>query len=132
MTELLKKTPSRVCGGVFAYAVFTTGPGACQKSRKYFHSGTSRRGRGDTSESDNQYRSTCLFDWTRYEMRRAPMTIKRYREALGWVIRDIGDLPVARLHIGHVLELRRRMDGRGCGEARMASILNSLRSLLKF
>ena len=74
----------------------------------------------------------AFLDWTRYEMRRAPMTIKRYREALGWVIRDVGDLPVARLHIGHVLELRRRMDGRGCGEARMASILNSLRSLLKF
>lgn len=74
----------------------------------------------------------AFLDWTRYEMRRAPTTIKRYREALGWVIRDIGDLPVSRLHIGHVLDLRRRMDARGCGEARMASILNSLRSLLKF
>jgi integrase/recombinase XerD len=74
----------------------------------------------------------AFLDWTRYAMRRAPMTIKRYREALGWVVRDIGDLPVSRLHIGHVLELRRQMDSRGCGEARMASILNSLRSLLKF
>jgi site-specific recombinase XerD len=74
----------------------------------------------------------AFLDWTRYELRRAPNTIQRYREALGWVVRDIGDVPVARLHIGHVLELRRRMDARGCGEARMASILNSLRSLLKF
>jgi len=74
----------------------------------------------------------AFLDWTRYELRRSPLTIQRYREALGWVIRDIGDLPVGRLHIGHVLELRRQMDGRGCREARMASILNSLRSLLKF
>jgi len=74
----------------------------------------------------------AFLDWTRYELRRAPNTIQRYREALGWVVRDIGDVPVSRLHIGHVLELRRRMDARGCGEARMASILNSLRSLLKF
>jgi integrase/recombinase XerD len=74
----------------------------------------------------------AFLDWTRYEMRRAPATIQRYREALGWIIRDVGDVPIASLHIGHILELRRRMDARGCQEARMASILNSLRSLLKF
>jgi integrase/recombinase XerD len=74
----------------------------------------------------------AFLDWTRYELRRSQATITRYREALGWVVRDIGDIPVSRLHIGHVLDLRRRMDVRGCGEARMASILNSLRSLLKF
>lgn len=94
---------------------------------------------GHVDDSEDARRSLTIstiapafLDWTRYELRRAPNTIQRYREALGWVVRDIGDLPVARLHIGHVLELRRRMDTRGCGEARMASILNSLRSLLKF
>jgi site-specific recombinase XerD len=94
---------------------------------------------GQLDESEDVRRSLTIstvapafLDWTRYELRRAPNTIQRYREALGWVIRDIGDVPVTRLHIGHVLELRRRMDARGCGEARMASILNSLRSLLKF
>lgn len=94
---------------------------------------------GHADETEDVRRSLTIstvapafLDWTRYEMRRAPNTIQRYREALGWVVRDIGDVPVSRLHIGHVLELRRRMDGRGCGEARMASILNSLRSLLKF
>jgi site-specific recombinase XerD len=65
-------------------------------------------------------------------MRRPPATIARYREALNWVIRDVGDLPVARLNVGHILSLRRRMDQRGCGEARIAAVLNALRSYLKF
>lgn len=74
----------------------------------------------------------AFLDWTRYEMRRAPNTIQRYREALGWIVRDIGDQPVAFLHLGHILGLRRKMEERGCREARMAAILNALRSLLKF
>jgi site-specific recombinase XerD len=73
-----------------------------------------------------------FLEWTRYEMRRAPWTVQRYREALGWVVRDIGDQPVAGLHLGHLLALRRKMEERGCKEARMAAILHTLRSLLKF
>ena len=65
-------------------------------------------------------------------MRRAPLTIARYREALNWVIRDIGDLPLSTLNVAHVLSLRRNMDQRGCGEARIAAILNALRSFLRF
>ncbi len=65
-------------------------------------------------------------------MRRSPLTIARYREALRWVIRDIGDQPVATLNVGHLLSLRRKTEQRGCGEARVAGILNALRSLLKF
>jgi hypothetical protein len=61
----------------------------------------------------------------RHEMRRPPSTIARYREALNWVIRDIGDLPVARLNVGHILGLRRRMDQRGC--ARPGSPRSSMR-----
>jgi len=65
-------------------------------------------------------------------MRRPPSTIARYREALNWVIRDVGDLPLTRLNVAHILSLRRKMDQRGCGEARIAAILNALRSFLKF
>ncbi len=57
-------------------------------------------------------------------MRRAPLTIARYREALNWVIRDIGDLPLSTLNVAHVLSLRRKMDQRSCREARVAAILN--------
>lgn len=73
-----------------------------------------------------------FLEWARYEMRRAPWTIQRYREALRWIIRDIGDQPVMELHLGHLLTLRRRMEERGCGEARIAAILNALRSFLRF
>jgi site-specific recombinase XerD len=65
-------------------------------------------------------------------MRRAPNTLARYKEALGWVVRFIGDRPVGELHLGHIMIIRRRLIDRGCGEARVASILNALRSFLKF
>ena len=73
-----------------------------------------------------------FLEWARYEMRRAPATVQRYGEALHWVIRDIGDQPVAGLHLGHLLTLRQKMDARGCREARIASILHALRAFLKF
>lgn len=73
-----------------------------------------------------------FLEWARFEMRRSPGTVKRYREAIGWAIRDIGDQPVAGLHLGHMLSLRRKMEERGCGEARIAAILNALRCLLRF
>ena len=73
-----------------------------------------------------------FLEWTRYEMRRAPSTVQRYGEALQWVIRDIGDQPVTGLHLGHLLTLRRKMEARGCREARIAAILHGLRAFLKF
>lgn len=73
-----------------------------------------------------------FLEWARYEMRRAPWTVTRYGEALGWIMRDIGDQSVTALHFGHLLTLRRKMEERGCREARMAAILNALRSFLKF
>lgn len=65
-------------------------------------------------------------------MRRSPLTVARYREALNWVIRDVGDLHVITLNVGHVLSLRRKMDQRGCREAGVAAVLNALRSFLRF
>ena len=73
-----------------------------------------------------------FLEWARYEMRRAPSTVQRYGEALQWVIRDIGDQPVTGLHIGHLLTLRRKVEARGCREARIAAILHALRAFLKF
>jgi len=89
------------------------------------------RGRRSAAR-DHRDGAPPFVEWARHEMRRSPATIARYREALNWVIRDVGDLPVARLNVGHILSLRRRMDQRGCGEARIAAILNALRSFLKF
>lgn len=76
--------------------------------------------------------SPFFLEWARHEMRRPASTVARYREALNWVIRDVGDLPVAGLNVAHILSLRRKMDQRGCGEARAAAVLNALRSFLRF
>jgi len=73
-----------------------------------------------------------FLEWARYEMRRAPSTVQRYGEALHWVIRDIGDQPVTGLHLGHLLTLRRKMEERGCREARISAILHALRAFLTF
>lgn len=73
-----------------------------------------------------------FLEWARYERRLSPWTLGRYREALGWVVRDIGDQSVTELHLGHLLALRRRMEERGCQEGRVAAVLNALRSFLKF
>lgn len=48
------------------------------------------------------------------------------------MIRAIGDRHVGELHLGHLMVIRRHMMDRGCGDARVASILNALRSFLKF
>jgi integrase/recombinase XerD len=73
-----------------------------------------------------------FLDWARYEMRRAPWTIVRYRECLRTIVRLIGDVPVTRLHQGHLLRLRQKLEERGCKEARVAGLINALRSFLKF
>ncbi len=73
-----------------------------------------------------------FVEWTRLELRRSALTVERYAEGLNWVIRLIGDLPVSSLHMGHVLDLRRKIEDRGCGPARTAAILNAFRSFLKF
>ena len=65
-------------------------------------------------------------------MRRAPSTTIRYREALGWVVRLIGDQPVGQLHLGHIITIRCKTEERGCCEARVAAILHALRSFLTF
>src|SRR5947207_1267087 len=58
----------------------------------------------------------AFLEWIRYELRRSQTTVKSYNEALKWIIRDIGDQDLGTLHPGHVLELRRRMEERGCRE----------------
>jgi hypothetical protein len=73
-----------------------------------------------------------FLEWARHEMQRPASTVARYREAPNWVIRDVGDLPVAGLNVAHILSSRRKMDQRGCGEARAAAVLNALRSFLRF
>jgi len=41
-------------------------------------------------------------------------------------------VPISTLDVAHILRLRRKMDERACGEARVAAILNALRSFLRF
>ncbi len=90
----------------------------------------------DSNDQATEYTIGMLLpvflEWARYERRLSQLTVKRYAHNLSWIIRDIGDLPVNRIHRGHILTLRRKIEERGCREARIGSILAALRSFLRF
>src|SRR3989338_4252495 len=59
-------------------------------------------------------------------------TLKKYGECLQWIIRDIGDLAVTALDTGHISLLKQKLMERDVGQARIASMVFSLKSFLRF
>lgn len=68
----------------------------------------------------------------RFELGLANGTAEKYQEALGWIIKDLGDLPVTTIGLLQVTELKQKITMRGAGSARAYSIIFALRGLLKF
>jgi site-specific recombinase XerD len=68
----------------------------------------------------------------RYECAFAKETIQKYRECSGWIIRDIGDMPVERLDLAYIGVLRQKVADRGAGPSRMATMVYVLKHLLRF
>lgn len=73
-----------------------------------------------------------FLEYARYELNFSPKTIVKYRDSLKCFIRDIGDKPVEQLEIQEFVRLKRLMVERGIGDARIASIIYSVRSLLSY
>ena len=67
-----------------------------------------------------------------FELSFAVQTIKKYEECLGMIVRDIGDLSVEAITLTNVTELKQKIIMRGAGDARVASMIFALKSLLKF
>lgn len=67
-----------------------------------------------------------------FDLSWSPETIRKYRECLGMIIRDIGDLPVIDIRLLQVTELKQKIIMRGAGEARVGSMVFALKSLLRY
>lgn len=67
-----------------------------------------------------------------FDLSWSPETIRKYRECLGMIIRDIGDLPVTDIRLLQVTELKQKIIMRGAGESRVGSMVFALKSLLRY
>src|SRR5258708_7429020 len=70
--------------------------------------------------------------YIKFELSLSPQTAEKYQDALGWVIRDIGDIEVTQINQNHITLLKQRMMIRGAGEARVGTIIFALKSFLKY
>lgn len=62
----------------------------------------------------------------------SPQTIHKYGECLQWIIRDLGDLDVREISVAHTTLLKEKIRQRGAGESRVASMISTLKSLLRY
>ena len=73
-----------------------------------------------------------FLKYAQYELSLAPSTVKKYREGIRWVMRDIGDLEVESITPGHFIELKQKVLGRGAGQSHVAGIVFAMKSFLRF
>ena len=89
----------------------------------------------DKSGSSGPKISTLVDDfleYSRYELNFSPKTIFKYRESLGWFIRDIGDKEIEGLTVQDFVRLKKLMMERGVGQSRIASIVFATKSFLNY
>lgn len=67
-----------------------------------------------------------------FELSFSPNTVAKYGESLKMVIRHIGDLPVEDINLAHITQLKQKVLLGGAKEARVASLIFPLKSLLRF
>jgi integrase/recombinase XerD len=86
--------------------------------------------------SGSETRMSTLVDgfleYSQYELNFSPKTVFKYRESLGWFIRDIGDKDVGELTVQDFVRLKKLMIERGVGQARIASVVFATRSFLQY
>ncbi len=73
-----------------------------------------------------------FLEYSRYELNFSPMTIVKYRDSLGWFVRDIGDKDIGDLTVQDFVRLKKLMIQRGVGQARIASVVFATKSFLNY
>jgi integrase/recombinase XerD len=66
------------------------------------------------------------------ERRFSPATVKKYEDNVRRFIREIGDVRIQDIHLGHFISLKAYMGRKGAGEARIGSIIFAMKSLLVY
>src|SRR5439155_19236959 len=73
-----------------------------------------------------------FLGYGKVELRWAHGTLKSYEDAMGWVIRWLGDIPPDRINQHHVLLIKAECAKRNVGANRIAIFLNALKAFLRF
>lgn len=73
-----------------------------------------------------------FLEYSRYELNFSPRTISKYKESLGWFIRDIGDKDICALSVQDFVRLKKMMIERGVGQSRIASVVFATKSFLNY
>ena len=83
----------------------------------------------------NQKMSELIEDYleyARYEINFSPQTIIKYRDSLGWFVKDVGDKQIQDLDVQDFVRLKRLMIARGVSGARISSVVYAMRSFLTY
>jgi len=70
--------------------------------------------------------------YAKFEKRFADESIIKYQDCFNGFIREVGDIILGDLKIEHFSQLKQNLFSRGIGEARVASVIFSMKSLLNY
>jgi integrase/recombinase XerD len=73
-----------------------------------------------------------FLEYSQYELNFSPKSVFKYRESLGWFIRDIGDKDIGELTVQDFVHLKKVMMQRGAGQSRIASVVFATKSFLNY
>ena len=70
--------------------------------------------------------------YAQYDLNLSPQTVSKYKECLGHIVRDMEDVAIEEISLGHVTVLKQKIITRGAGESRVYSMVYALKALLKY
>jgi integrase/recombinase XerD len=73
-----------------------------------------------------------FLGYGKVELRWAAGTLEKYEDAMGWVIRWLGDIAPGRITQQHILLIKAQCAKRNLGPSRIAHILAALKAFLRF
>src|SRR5216684_628628 len=73
-----------------------------------------------------------FLGYGKVELRWASGTLEKYEDAMGWVIRWLGEIPPGRIAQQHILLIKTQCARRNVGPSRIAHILAALKAFLRF
>jgi integrase/recombinase XerC len=73
-----------------------------------------------------------FLGYGKVELRWASGTLEKYEDAMGWVIRWLGEIPPGRITQQHILLIKAECAKRNVGPSRIAHILAALKAFLRF
>ncbi len=73
-----------------------------------------------------------FLGYGKVELRWAAGTLEKYEDAMGWVIRWLGEIPPGRITKQHILLIKAECAKRNVGPNRIAHILAALKAFLRF